>query len=114
VNTFSQNQDLAAAYAEWWASLDIARQIGTDFGTLPVRRSLLAETGSTPAAAAYAAAAEQYGHPVNRFPSPFYTPVAEVVDVVLHAIVDGSLDAQAALDKMTADAQAKMDEYYAR
>ena len=113
VSRFSKNQDVAAAYAEWWTSIDTQTAIVKAFGTIPTRKSLITSAAAGTAGEALKAAGEQYNYPVNRFPSPFYTPVAEVFDTVLHDLANGKINSQAAMDQLTSKAQAKIDEYWA-
>ena len=108
-------KEAAYAYLNWLVSVPVQTDMASNFGFLPVRKSLLQNPPEGVGIPTWKTAEMQYADgQVSRFGSAFFFDVATAWDKVLHDVFDNKTQPQAALDTLKTQTQTIMDQYYAR
>ncbi len=113
INTYSENQALAAAFLEFVLSRDQQLEFEQTIGVGTSQKSYLADPAFN-TSRAVAARSEQLQYPIGRYGAGFATQVNELFDVELNKMRTDGETAEQALANLTESVQQAIDQYAVR
>ena len=114
INQFSPSKDLALAWLEHIISPEVQSLVALNWGRPPALVATFDEPAVVEKAPQFASVREQGEYPSPRYGSPFYFDVGAVFVEHMLAMISGSLTPEAAIETIQTEAQAFIDEYWAK
>lgn len=114
INQFSPSKDLALAWLEHIISPEVQSLVALNWGRPPARVATFDEPAVVEKAPQFASVKEQGQYPSPRYGSPFYFDVGAIFVEHMLAMIDGNLTPEAAVETIQTEAQAFVDEYWAK
>lgn len=114
INQFSPSKDLALAWLEHIISPEVQSLVALNWGRPPALVATFDEPAVVEKAPQFASVKEQGQYPSPRYGSPFYFDVGAIFVEHMLAMIDGNLTPEAAVETIQTEAQAFVDDYWAK
>lgn len=114
INRFSENKDLGVLWLEHIISPEVQKLVALNWGRPPALLSTFDDAEVAEKSPQFATVREQGEYPSPRYGSPFYFDVGTVFNQHMLGLINDEITPQEAIDRIQADGQALIDEYWAK